>query len=188
MAGEVREYPPGAFEAWSTVIVRHGGNEPAAAFDHVVGDPLPGCPRIKATKLDTNLLRPRSVGHPFHPLGFAWQASPITPANFQDELPDGRRLDYTATPDDVRQIAERARAVLYLGPSFAIAIDLRNAAMQFNPAIVAALGPIETFWLRVLWRGAVVLGWHPAGQGGREVHGAVGVVFRLQGMLTRSAG
>lgn len=181
-------YAPGEFEAWSTVVVHHGGNEALAAFTHVVGDPLPGCSRIKATKLETNLLKPRSIGRPFHALGFAWQAGPVAPANVQDELPDGRRLDYPVSPDDVRQIAERAKAVLHLGTSFAIAIDLRNVSVQFNPAIVQSLGPINDFWLRVRWKDAVQIGRHPASGGSqRPVHGVVPVTFRLRGFLARSA-
>jgi hypothetical protein len=179
-------YAPGEFDAWSTIVVHHGANESLAAFAHVVGEPLPGCPRIKATKLETNLLKARSIGQPFHALSFAWQAGPTAPANVQDELPDGRRLDYPVSPDDVRQIAERAKAVLYLGTSFAIAIDLRNVSVQFNPAIVQSLGPVETFWLRVRWKGALQLGVHP-GSGGGQVRGVVPVLFRLHGFLARSA-
>jgi hypothetical protein len=188
MASPRAAYSPGEFEAWSTIIVRHGGNEPLAAFTHVVGDPLPGCPRIKATKLETNLLKPRSIGQPFHAIGFAWQAGPVAPANVQDELPDGRRLDYPVSPDDVRQIAERAKAVLYLGEKFAIQIDLRNVSVQFNPAIIESLGPIEAFWLRVRWKDALQLGVHPAGGSGSQTRGVVPVMFRLRGFVARSAG
>jgi hypothetical protein len=162
-------------------VVHHGANEALAAFAHVVGDPLPGCPRIKATKMETNLLKPRSIGRPFVPLGLAWQAGPTSPANVQDELPDGRRLDYPVPPDDVRQIAENAKAVLHLGPSFAISLDLRNVSVTFNPAIVEALGPIEVFHLRVRWTGALRLGPHPAGNG--QARGVVLVTFRLRGFL-----
>jgi len=184
MADQPHAYPPGTFEAWSTVVVHHGANEALQAFSHVVGNPLPGCPRIKATKLETNLLKVRSVGHPFLPLGFAWQAGPTAPANVQEELADGRRLDYPVPPDDVRQIAEKAKAILYLGPGFAFAIDLRNTALTFNPAIMASLGPVESFWLKLRWQGALMLGVHPgSGGGSKPTRGVVTVRFAVHGVL-----
>lgn len=170
------------FDAWSTIVVRHGTTDPLDVFGYGIGDPVPGCPRLRATKMQTNLREPRSFcGCRVRPSALGWYIPPAAPASFQEALADGSRQRYAVTQTDVIQIAEQAKVTLHLGSTLVIQIDLHATEMRINPTVIDSLGPIESFHLRVRWRNAIRLGLHPAG-GGR-LHGVVPIIFRLHGRI-----